>query len=310
MRLFRLARLSLLALLVSLIPASSQAGIFISVGFAPPAMPVYVQPPCPEDGLMWIPGYWHYGEMGYYWVPGAWVPAPEPGFLWTPGYWGWGNGLYIFHEGYWGRHVGYYGGVNYGFGYMGVGFAGGEWRGGRFAYNTAVVNVNTTVIHNTYVNTTIVHNTTILNNSHTAYSGGPGGINHPATPEERVAEHEQHQPPSSVQQQHLQAAQHSPSSWAKNNGGHPTTLAVAKPFSPTHPMPEARNIGSQASGSGAGKSTLTPNGPHPNASTGLHNPQPSNPPVTHNVEPHPNNVQPHPNPPPPPKPNSKPEGRQ
>ena len=31
--------------------------------------------------------------------------------------------------GYWGPHVGYYGGVNYGFGYMGVGFAGGAWRG-------------------------------------------------------------------------------------------------------------------------------------------------------------------------------------
>jgi hypothetical protein len=31
--------------------------------------------------------------------------------------------------------VGYYGGINYGFGYFGVGFWGGYWRGGRFFYN-------------------------------------------------------------------------------------------------------------------------------------------------------------------------------
>jgi hypothetical protein len=226
-------------MLVSLIPASASAGVFISVGFAPPALPVYVQPPCPEDGLMWVPGYWHYGDEGYYWVPGAWVPAPAPGLLWTPGYWGWGGGVYVFHEGYWGPHVGYYGGVNYGFGYMGVGFAGGEWRGGHFAYNTAIVNVNTTVIHNTYVNTTIVHNTTIINNTHVAYSGGPGGIQHQPTPEEKVAEHETHQAPSPVQQQHIQQARSNPASFAKNNGGKPATAAVARPLSPSHPLPPA-----------------------------------------------------------------------
>ena len=43
--------------------------------------------------------------------------------------------------GYWGPHVGYYGGVNYGFGYMGIGFAGGVWAGGAFRYNTAVMRV-------------------------------------------------------------------------------------------------------------------------------------------------------------------------
>ena len=78
---------------------------------------------------MWTPGYWAYGDDGYYWVPGAWVPAPYEGALWTPPYWGWSSGLYVFHGGYWGPHVGYYGGVNYGFGYMGIGFVGGMWRG-------------------------------------------------------------------------------------------------------------------------------------------------------------------------------------
>jgi hypothetical protein len=138
MRLLRSARWLLLALVITLIPVSSQAGVFISVGFAPPVLPVYEQPPCPEPGLMWTPGYWAYGPDGYYWVPGAWVPAPYEGALWTPPYWGWSGGLYVLHEGYWGRHIGYYGGVNYGFGYGGIGFAGGEWHGHDFRYNTAV----------------------------------------------------------------------------------------------------------------------------------------------------------------------------
>ena len=94
-------------------------------------------------------GVWA-GE-GYYWVPGVWVRPPAVGLLWTPGYWGWGGSAFLFHEGYWGPHVGFYGGINYGFGYGGVGFFCGRWEGGAFAYNTAVVRVNTTIIHNTYV---------------------------------------------------------------------------------------------------------------------------------------------------------------
>ncbi len=89
----------------------------------------------PGDGYMWTPGYWAYGPAGYYWVPGVWVRPPQVGVLWTPGYWGWGGGAFIFHEGYWGPHIGFYGGVNYGFGYGGVGFEGGYWHGGVFAYN-------------------------------------------------------------------------------------------------------------------------------------------------------------------------------
>jgi hypothetical protein len=71
MKLLHSARLFLLALLVSVIPASAHAGIFISVGFAPPVLPIYVQPVCPQPNLMWMPGYWAYGPDGYYWVPGA-----------------------------------------------------------------------------------------------------------------------------------------------------------------------------------------------------------------------------------------------
>ena len=153
--------------------------------------------------------------------------APSVGVLWTPGYWGWGGGAYIWHAGYWGPHVGFYGGINYGFGYGGVGFVGGTWRGGVFAYNTAVTNVNTTVIHNTYVNRTTVINNTTLNR--VSYNGGTGGINARPTPEEQVAEHEQHIPASSVQMQHEQAARTDHTMLASVNHGQPAVAATAKP---------------------------------------------------------------------------------
>src|ERR1700678_2054267 len=137
--------------------ASAQIAVGISVRVAPPEIPVYVQPPCPTDGYLWTPGYWSYANDDYYWVPGVWVAPPRVGLLWTPPWWGFAGGFYGFHAGYWGPHVGFYGGVNYGVGFGGVGFFGGEWRGGHFAYNMAVTQVNTTVIHNTY-NTTVVNN--------------------------------------------------------------------------------------------------------------------------------------------------------
>ena len=78
-------------------------------------------------------------------------------------------------DGYWGPHVGFYGGVNYGFGYGGVGFVGGRWNGGFFAYNTAVLNVGVGVgFHSTYVDRTVIVNNN--NFSHTSFNGGPGGI--------------------------------------------------------------------------------------------------------------------------------------
>jgi hypothetical protein len=220
----------LVALVLCLVPASSFAGVFISVGFAPPVLPVYEQPPCPEPGLMWTPGYWAYGDDGYYWVPGAWVPAPYEGALYTPGYWGWSGGLYVFHPGYWGMHVGYYGGVNYGFGYMGIGFAGGMWRGHEFAYNTEVVHVDERFVHTTYRDRDIVNRYTVAGGSRVAFSGGPGGIHHDPAPEERMAEREQHTAPTSFQTQHEAAARSDRSFYAKNNGGHPATLAVARPM--------------------------------------------------------------------------------
>jgi len=110
---------------------------------------VYVQPICPGEGYIWTPGYWAHGESDYYWVPGLGFWLPRSAFFGRPVIGVGGGGGYFWRGGYWGPHVGFYGGVNYGFGYVGVGYLGGRWDGGHFAYNRSVNNVNVTVIHNT-----------------------------------------------------------------------------------------------------------------------------------------------------------------
>ena len=230
MQLLRRSRWMLLALLLSLVPASSFAGVLISVNIAPPILPVYEQPPCPEPGWMWTPGYWAYVPDGYYWVSGAWVPAPYEGALWTPPYWGWSGGLYIFHPGYWGRHVGYYGGINYGYGYMGVGFVGGYWHGRDFLYNTAVVRVNNVHIRNVYVDRTIVERNTIRNERHISYNGGRDGIRYQPRREEREAMRERHMGETPMQMHHMEAARSDRNFYARNNGGRPQVVAAERPM--------------------------------------------------------------------------------
>jgi hypothetical protein len=215
----------LLIVLLFLLPGTSHAQISVGVAIhiGPPALPVYAQPPCPQEGFLWTPGYWAYGSMGYYWVPGVWVAAPQPGFLWTPGYWGFAGGVYGWHGGYWGPHVGFYGGINYGFGYGGVGFVGGEWAGGAFRYNTAVMNVNTTVVHNTYINKTVINNTTVVN--HAAFNG-PGGVAARPTAQEESYAHENHIQPTANQLSHEKAASADRSQWASSNHGKPGNVAM------------------------------------------------------------------------------------
>jgi len=89
-----LVRGLLAAVLLAALPLMSSASVLIgvSVNIAPPVLPVYVQPPCPSPGYIWIPGYWAWADDDYYWVPGTWALAPAVGLLWTPGYWGWDTG--------------------------------------------------------------------------------------------------------------------------------------------------------------------------------------------------------------------------
>ena len=140
-----------------------------------------VQPPCPTDGYLWQPGNWTFVGGQYVWAPGVWAAPPTVGFLWTPAYWGYVNGVYLYNAGYWGPTVGFYGGLNFGYGYAGEGFAGGRWEGGNFRYNTAVMRVSVNV-HNTYVDRSAYHP---VPRNRAAFHG-PGGITREPSPRERA----------------------------------------------------------------------------------------------------------------------------
>ncbi|HEY3729882.1 MAG TPA: YXWGXW repeat-containing protein, partial [Steroidobacteraceae bacterium] len=218
-----------LALALTLLLASPAAPAMVSVGVsinvAPPELPVYEQPPIPGDGYIWTPGYWAWGDDGYYWVPGTWVEAPESGVLWTPGYWGFADGIYVWHAGYWGPHIGFYGGVNYGFGYTGVGYAGGYWDHDRFRYNSAYNNVHNVHITNVYNKTVVVNNV----NNHVSFNGGHGGLQARPTGAERAAEHDHHIEPVSAQMQQRDGAREQPQLRASENHGRPPIAATAHP---------------------------------------------------------------------------------
>jgi WXXGXW repeat (2 copies) len=212
-------RYILLACLLGMTPSLSYA--FVSITIAPPPLVEYEQPLCPGDGYLWEPGYWAWGDDDYYWVPGVWIEAPEVGFLWTPGYWGFEDSAYIWHVGFWGPHCGFYGGINYGFGYFGSGFVGGVWAGNVFRYNTAVWRVNTALVHNTFVDRTVIRNT----NNRVSFNG-PGGINVKPTAEEEAAMHERHLEATDKQREHEQAALHDRNQRYSINHGHPSKTAL------------------------------------------------------------------------------------
>jgi hypothetical protein len=222
----RSIRAVLFAFVVLILSTASFGQVRISVRFGPPALPVYEQPICPGDGYIWTPGYWAWDPdvSDYYWVPGTWVLAPEAGFLWTPPYWGWGDGGYAFYDGYWGPHIGFYGGINYGFGYFGVGFVGGRWDNGHFFYNRSVTNINVVNIHNVY-NETIVNRS----ESHVSFNGGEGGVMARPNPGEEAAARDRHIPPPAAQMQHFQAARGNPEFRASANHGKPPVAATARP---------------------------------------------------------------------------------
>lgn len=224
---FRSLRGLIPALVLAALPAISSAAVFVgvSVNIAPPALPVYVQPDCPEPGYLWSPGYWAWDEGAYYWVPGTWVEPPMVGYLWTPGYWGWQGGGYFWHAGYWGPRVGFYGGVNYGYGYDGVGFAGGYWRGRTFMYNRAVAHVGPRFVGNVYSRPGGYHG----GHAHVSFNGGPGGVVAHASRAQMAAAHEHHVAFTSVQQRQQRMAFGNRSLRADYNHGRPAITATARP---------------------------------------------------------------------------------
>jgi len=213
-------------LLLTTAPAQAQISIGISINVSPPILPVYVQPPIPAVGYMWTPGYWAWdpNEQGYYWVPGTWIMPPQSGYLWTPPYYGWNNGAYEFHGGYWGQHVGFYGGISYGYGYGGSGYGGGYWQGGSFFYNRSVNNISSVNVTNVYEKTVIVNNTTNV-----SFNGGPGGVEARPTAEDVVVAHEAHLEATASQTKHVELAHQERANFASVNHGKPAIAATARP---------------------------------------------------------------------------------
>ena len=216
--------------LVLAAPTVLMADISFSLTVGPPPIPVYEQPVVPVGGSYhWQPGYWAWGDEGYFWIPGTWVLAPEVGLLWTPGYWAWRGGFYSFSQGYWGPTVGFYGGVNYGFGYGGSGFDGGRWQGRNYYYNRAVTHLDERHTTNVY------NQTVVVNNTHISYNGGAGGVRAAPTQRDLVATRERHLQPTAEQNQHAQVSGQNRQLLVSVNRGRPAVAATGKAgdFSPT-----------------------------------------------------------------------------
>jgi hypothetical protein len=230
----------------------------LAVMDAPPALPIYEQPPCPYEGYHWIPGYWAWGAADYYWVPGTWVMPPRVGVFWTPGYWGFvAGGRYEFHGGYWGERVGFYGGINYGGGYFGTGFVGGRWEGNAYRYNAAVTNVVN--VHNVY-RETVINNVTINNVTRVSYSGGQGGARSERTEEERNVERMPHLPPTDLQLHHERDATSNPSLAVRQNQGRPPIAATPRPGAFSAPGVTSARLPAAANAEESRRTELAPPG--------------------------------------------------
>ena len=214
------------AMLAAPVKSSARMTIGVTVSFGPPALPYYMQPPCPGPGYIWTPGYWAWDPAyGYFWVPGTWVMPPFVGALWTPGYWDYDDGAYVWNAGYWGPAVGFYGDIDYGYGYTGDGYQGGYWNRGTFYYNRTVNNITTVNITNVYNQPVNEH----FRDRHISYHGGPGGTSGQPTRTELIAARERRSDAVSAQQRQLQMAEANPAERASVNHGRPAIAATRRP---------------------------------------------------------------------------------
>ena len=132
----------------------------------------------------------------------------------------------MWHAGYWGPHVGFYGGVNYGGGYNGAGFVGGRWNGGAYVVERNVINAPIVAVS-------------------ASFNGGPGGVVASATAEQMAFAHENHMPPTSMQVQHINSAGQNPQLAASFNHGKPSIAATARAGDFTHGVIAAREAGAR-----------------------------------------------------------------
>ncbi|HWE99712.1 MAG TPA: YXWGXW repeat-containing protein [Caulobacteraceae bacterium] len=193
--------------------------------YAPPPIPTYDQPPPPGEGYMWTPGYWGWtdADEDYYWVPGVWVMPPDPGLYWTPGYWAFVDDEYVWSPGFWGATIGFYGGIDYGWGYDGSGYYGGRWQDGRFYYNAALNNLGPGQAQYVYRD-----QHAIWGRNQASYNGGPGGIRAVPGPTDQAALAGRRLSPTRVQASQAQLARQTQGLRASVNRGAPPIAAVSR----------------------------------------------------------------------------------
>ena len=229
----RTIRSSVLALMLGATPAAlliataqAQVSVNIRVNIAPPPLPYYEQPAIPAEGYLWVPGYWYWDSSvdDYYWVPGTRVEPPQRELLWTPAYWGWVEGRYVFHPGYWAREVGFYGGIDYGYGYTGEGYLGGRWENGAFFYNRSVNNIENVRITKVYNQTVAMNN----RSNNVSFNGGSGGTAARPTSQQETVAKERHVEATPVQRQHVEKASKDRALFSKQNHGEPPVAATPR----------------------------------------------------------------------------------
>lgn len=174
-----------------------------------------------------MPGFWAWRKdvPDYYWVPGTWVKPPRAGLLWTPPYWSRVDGGYAFHSGYWATDVGFYGGINYGYGYSGDGYQGGHWQNATFVYNQAANNLGAGKVAHTYDQVISVDNNPVQ----VSFNGGSRGAKAKPTSQQEELARGEHVAPTAEQQSHFETAAKSRSLYSKLNGGEPGVAATSHP---------------------------------------------------------------------------------
>jgi hypothetical protein len=194
------------------------------VNVAPPPLPFYVQPAIPAKGYLWVPGFWAWREAvpDYFWVPGTWVKPPQQGLLWTPAYWSRVDGGYLFHAGYWAEQIGFYGGIDYGYGYTGDGYQGGRWENGALFYNRAANNLGSPDIANVYDQAVAADNKAVR----VSFNGGSRGTTARPTPREETLADARHVEATAEQRKHFELAAMDRALYSRLNHGEPGVAAT------------------------------------------------------------------------------------
>jgi WXXGXW repeat (2 copies) len=196
------------------------------VNIPPPPLPSYEQPAIPAQGYLWVPGFWAWRKSvpDYFWVPGTWVRPPQTGLLWTPPYWSRVDDGYAFHSGYWADQVGFYGGIDYGYGYAGNGYQGGRWENGTLSYNRAVNNFGSLAIANVYEESVTTDDKAV----HVSFNGGSKGTTAQPTRQQETQAGGRHIGPTAEQQKHFELAAMDRSLYSKLNNSEPGLAATSQ----------------------------------------------------------------------------------